>query len=42
LPLPDDETVIHALFDLATQHEAGSRDHEALRALVEKYTVYRS
>lgn len=38
-PLPDDETVIHALFDLATQHEAGSRDGAALCALVKRYAA---
>ena len=37
LPLPDDETVLHALFDLATQHKGGSR--EALDVLIEKYKM---
>ena len=37
LPLPDDETVLHALFDFTTQHGGGSR--EALDVLIEKYKM---
>jgi hypothetical protein len=38
LPVPDDEAVAHALFEIATGREAAP-NCEALRALVEKYTV---
>jgi len=37
LPLPDDEAVIHALFDAVMQHETVPLDSAALRTLIEKY-----
>jgi hypothetical protein len=40
LPLPDDEAVAHALFEVAMQREPAPSDGAALRALVEKYTVH--
>jgi hypothetical protein len=37
LPLPDDEATIHALFEVAMQHEAMPSNGEALRNLSKKY-----
>jgi len=42
LPLPDDEAVVHALFEVAVRREAVPRDRRALCALIEKYAVHRS
>jgi hypothetical protein len=39
LPLPDDEAVAHALFEVAIGREAMPGDRQALRVLAEKYTV---
>jgi hypothetical protein len=39
LPLPDDEAVAHALFEVAARHEAAPPDSEALDALIKKYTT---
>src|SRR5262245_18871208 len=39
LPLPDDEAVAQALFEVATGHEPVPHDLQALDALVEKYTT---
>jgi hypothetical protein len=39
LPLPNDEAVAHALFEVAMQREPVPPDSEALRALIEKYQV---
>jgi hypothetical protein len=41
LPVPDDEATIHALFEVAMQREPVPPDDEALRTLIEKYTVHR-
>ena len=41
LPVPDDEAVIHALFEIATGREALPPDIEALGALIKKYTVHK-
>jgi hypothetical protein len=38
LPLPDDEAVAHALFEVAMEREAMPGDRQALRALIKKYT----
>jgi hypothetical protein len=40
LPLPDNEAVAHALFDVGVGHEPVPRDRQALCALVEKYTAH--
>jgi len=37
LPLPDDEATVHALFEVAMEHEAVPPDRQALCALAEKY-----
>jgi hypothetical protein len=39
LPLPEDEAVVHALFEAVTGHEAMPADRSALYALAEKYSV---
>jgi hypothetical protein len=39
LPLPDDEAVAHALFEVAVQHEVVPRDGAALDALIKKYAT---
>jgi hypothetical protein len=39
LPLPDDEAVAHALFEIAARREAIPPDDEALEALIKKYTT---
>jgi len=39
LPLPDNEAVAHAMFDLAVRREAVPPDGEVLRALIKKYTT---
>jgi hypothetical protein len=36
LPVPDDEAVIHALFEIAVGRESMPREPQAFRALVEK------
>jgi hypothetical protein len=41
LPLPDDEAVAHALFEVAMEREAMPPDRAALCALAEKYTPHR-
>jgi hypothetical protein len=38
LPLPDDEAVVHALFEAAMGREAVPRDRQALCVLIEKHT----
>ena len=40
LPLPDDEAVAHALFEVATGAEVMPPDVEALDALIRKYSVH--
>jgi hypothetical protein len=42
LPLPDDEAVAHALFEVAVRREAVPPDRQALCALMKKYTVHGS
>jgi hypothetical protein len=42
LPLPDDEAVAHALFEVAVQREAVPPDRQALCTLIEKYRAHRS
>ena len=37
LPLPDDEAVVHALFEVGMGREAVPRDRQALRTLSKKY-----
>jgi hypothetical protein len=39
LPLPEDEAVVHALFEAVTGHEAVPANRSALYALAEKYSV---
>jgi hypothetical protein len=39
LPVPDDEAVCHALFEVATRREAVPPNGEALLALIEKYNA---
>jgi hypothetical protein len=39
LPLPDDEAVAHALFEVAVGREAVPADRQALCTLLKKYTV---
>jgi hypothetical protein len=39
LPLPDDEAVAHALFEVAAQHEAIPPDRQAFDALIKEYTA---
>src|SRR5262245_16450898 len=41
LPLPDNEAVVHALFEVAMGREATPGDGKALLALAEKYTAHR-
>jgi hypothetical protein len=41
LPVPDDEAVAHALFEVAARHETVPRNGEALNILIAKYTVDR-
>jgi hypothetical protein len=42
LPLPDDEAVVHALFEAAMGREAVPPDGKTLCTLIKKYTVHRS
>ena len=42
LPVPDDEAVAHALFEVAVGREAVPPDPQALSALIEKYTMHGS
>jgi hypothetical protein len=39
LPVPDAESVAHALFEIATGHEPIPRGGEAMGALIKKYTI---
>ena len=42
LPLPDDEAVAHALFEVAVGREVVPPDRQALCTLIKKYTVHGS
>ena len=39
LPLPDDESAVHALFEVAMGCEALPGDRQALSTLIKKYTM---
>jgi hypothetical protein len=39
LPVPDDEAVLHALFEVGRGREAAPRDREAFSTLIKKYQV---
>jgi hypothetical protein len=39
IPVPDDETIAHALFDVATRREPMPRNTGALNALIAKYAA---
>jgi hypothetical protein len=41
LPVPDDEAVAHALYEVAMQHEPVPPNGDALWALIKKYTAHR-